>query len=134
MSAIGRPRARPSGADAHEPISRKDRPRIGNKNDMTNIGLYRLGPCMGFEQITSLASAKTFQSVPAGATRAEVQVEGGQARVRMDGTSPTATVGTLLEDGDYVPFGGDPGRDGVALSNVKFIQASGTLVLNIHYF
>jgi hypothetical protein len=101
---------------------------------MTDYGTQSPGPCLGFEQITSLSSAKGFQSLPAAATKVQVQVEGGQARVRLDGTSPTASIGELLEDGDRVTIGDDDGKNNPALASVKFIQASGTVVLNVHYY
>jgi hypothetical protein len=93
-------------------------------------GLYQRGHCLGFEQITSIASAKTLTPTTGlGPTEAEVQIEGGTARMRMDGTAPTASIGYLCQDGDVLLF--DKGQD---LTKVKFIQASGTLILNVHYF
>jgi hypothetical protein len=101
---------------------------------MANYGTISPGPIAGFEQVTSLSSAKGFQTLPASATKVEVQVEGGQARVRLDGIDPTTSVGVLLEDRDWFTIGDNDGKNNPDLALIRFIQVSGTVKLNVHYY
>lgn len=83
---------------------------------------------IGFEQITLSASTASALTPTAGASKAEIQVSGGQVRFRPDGTAPTATVGWLLQDGDMFPT-----VSGQALPSCKFIAVSDSPVLNVIY-
>jgi hypothetical protein len=70
----------------------------------------------------------TSLTVPAGAKYAFVTVEGGSVRYRVDGTAPTATVGTLLTVGQQLQYAGN-------LSTIKFIDATGsTGTIDVDYY
>lgn len=75
---------------------------------------------LGSQELTLTAAAQAL-TVPAGATYAEVQVQGGDARVRYDGTAPTATTGILWTDGES--WSVDTAAE---LSALRLITASGT--------
>ena len=81
--------------------------------------------CLGFQQITSLSAAAAL-TVPAGTRYALVQCETQNVRWRADGIDPTATVGMLLKTTDQ-PLA-------LAALNAKFIEATGSAVLNVSYF
>lgn len=90
----------------------------------------------GFEALAVAASAIGFTAAsvsPTGgagrATMVSVQVEGAPVRYRMDGTSPTATVGTLIQDGGEIQVFGSQDID-----SIKFIRSTGvSATLNCHY-
>jgi hypothetical protein len=82
----------------------------------------------GFQQMTSISSA-TAPTVPSETDWAWVQAEGANVRFRLDGTSPTASVGLILADND------PPVEMPVwMLNNVEFIQETATAKVNIQYF
>lgn len=67
-------------------------------------------------------TAATFQpTTGGGADRVLVTVEDQPVRLRYDGTSPTASVGHLLQPGDSITL---TGTDSVA--NAEFIRSGGT--------
>lgn len=82
----------------------------------------------GFQQITNVSSS-TALTIPSGATRAVIYVEGANVRYRIDGdtTAPTASVGMFLPNGSTTPFLG-------SLSTTRFIQESAGAKLNVSYF
>jgi len=82
--------------------------------------------CTGFQQITDLSSAVTL-TVPADTGRALIQSNGAAARWREDGTTPTASIGTLLKDGFDISMDGQ-------LDKVQFIQVSASAILEVHYY
>jgi hypothetical protein len=81
---------------------------------------------LGYEKPTPLTSAKAL-TVPAGATRALLQVEDQKVRWRDDGTDPTNAIGIVIGAGDEFLYEGD-------LSAIKFIQETATAELNVAYF
>ena len=81
---------------------------------------------LGCQQITSLGSAATL-TVPTGALRALLTVEGQSIRLRDDGTAPTASVGLLLPVGGPWPYNGP-------LSAVRIIQTAATATVDLCYY
>lgn len=80
----------------------------------------------GYRQVTGL-SAATALTVPADSVSAIVQVDVADVRWRMDGVSPTATVGNLMAIGDRLKFNADE------LALIKFIEVDSGAILNIQY-
>ena len=77
----------------------------------------------------STASVPFTAATRLNAKLATVSVEGAAVRYRMDGTDPTASVGTVLEPGDELIVWG--GRD---IQSIEFIRRDGTdATLNVHY-
>lgn len=90
------------------------------------------GAPLGFSTIASLSSAKglhqgTLGAIPDGATRAIVQPETQDVRVRTDGTNPTGSVGILLSAGGLYEFGSDE------IAAARFIQTAASASLNIDF-
>lgn len=81
---------------------------------------------MGYEQITGLTSAQSL-TVPAGANIAILQAQDQDCRFRDDGTSPTASVGTVLEVKRLFGYSGD-------LSAVEIIETTATAIVNVLYY
>lgn len=81
---------------------------------------------LGYQQIVGPAAATTL-TVPAGATIAEVTVEGASVRWRDDGTAPTVSVGMPLAIGTFITFT-------TTLSALQFIQTAATATLDISYY
>ena len=90
--------------------------------------------CMGYQQITSLASA-TGLSVPTlspegltcSPSLAIIVPEGASIRWRDDGVAPTAAIVMPVSVGSTLEYDGD-------LTKVRFIQQSVGAVLNIVYY
>lgn len=93
--------------------------RTGNANG-ESVGL-------GYSQITSLSSAVGLGTIPAGATRALITVEGQPVRWRDDGTNPTTSVGMPLAAGDIIDYDGN-------LSALKFIETASGAKLNVYFY
>lgn len=79
-----------------------------------------------FIQIASLATV-TSLTVPADARYAVIQCEGADVRWTPDGTTPSATVGFILEQNMMWTCTEE-------LESLKFIQASATASLNIAFY
>lgn len=82
---------------------------------------------LGHQQITSLSSAVGL-TIPEGTQMALVQAETQNVRWRDDGTSPTTTVGTILQAGDILEY------DAAQLPVVKFIEVTASAKLNVSYY
>lgn len=82
----------------------------------------------GHQKLTVAASAAGL-TVPSEVNYAVMSVETGAMRVRVDGTSPTASIGFLVSAGQELKvFGEDQ------LNNLKMIRVtSDSAVLNIQY-
>ena len=80
----------------------------------------------GYQQITSLSAAATL-TVPNGATVAVIQTEAQNVRWRDDGTSPTASIGMLLNTGQELVYDGN-------LAAIKFIEVTASAKLNVSYY
>jgi len=84
---------------------------------------------LGYEQITVSTTAKTL-TIPSGAVRAVLVAEAQPLRYRVDGTSPTSTVGFLVASG--IPF---ELYGSVTLDQFRTIRSGGTdSVLSVHYY
>ena len=82
---------------------------------------------LGCQQITSLASAAPFASIPTGAKLAVVTPEVQPVRYRDDGTAPTASVGPLLYPGLVWSYSG-------ALSAIQFIQTAASATIDVCFY
>ena len=98
---------------------------------------YRPVDTFAYEALTVSGSAVSLTvatHTPGGATGntpalvASVSIEGGQVRYRLDGTDPTTSVGTLLNDADELIVWGRSD-----LLSIRFIAAAGNVTANIHY-
>jgi hypothetical protein len=87
-------------------------------------------PLTGSQRIVNadLANAIPLPSIPTGAQKAEVSVEGGSIRV-YEGETPTTTAGGLLSNGQWDVYGPE-------LSLVRLIRTSdqASLVVQVSYF
>ena len=104
------------------------------------LGVFVVGPAqavnyVAFEQITVADTAIGFTTatIIAGgghmqATRAECRVETAQIRFAYDGSTPTASVGALLEVGDVFVLSGND-----LLQSFRAIRTVGSGQLNCHY-
>lgn len=99
------------------------------------MALKEVTTCMGYQQITSLSSAANL-TVPARSPLGTIQspriallqCESQSVRWRDDGTSPTASVGMILNVGDQpYPYDGD-------LTKIKFIETAASAKLNVSYY
>jgi hypothetical protein len=83
---------------------------------------------VGYIGLAVSSAAVALGTLPSGADRAVVIVEGGPVRWRDDGTMPTASVGMPLKDGDGMNFDGD-------LTALRFIRSGATdAVVHISYY
>ena len=99
------------------------------------MALKEVTTCLGYQQITSLSSAASLTvptTTPLGTVAspriALLQCESQAVRWRDDGTSPTASVGMILNVGDQpYPYDGD-------LKKIKFIETAASAKLNVSYY
>lgn len=70
--------------------------------------------CLGRQTINLVAGTVTPLTVPNGAVACDVQADGNTIRVTLNGTDPTATVGTRIDDGVIYPIS-------TPLANVKLL-------------
>jgi hypothetical protein len=82
---------------------------------------------LGCQQITSLASAAPFASVPTGAKLATVTPEVQPVRYRDDGTAPTASIGPLLYPGLVWSYSGP-------LASIQFIQTAASATIDVCFY
>lgn len=95
--------------------------------------MHNHGPCLGYQAITLTGTAQklTIPGNPKYANAILVRVETANARFRMDGTDPTATVGMPLLSTDQ-DLWLEPSQGG--LINFSAIAQSGSPVLHVMYF
>jgi hypothetical protein len=86
-------------------------------------------PSVGYQQITSLASATNLivPTATGGAVWALICVETANVRWRDDGTAPTASVGQPVSAGQCFQYAGP-------LPSIQFIAQSGSPVVNVSYY
>lgn len=89
-------------------------------------GTFPIHNPLGFQQMVDITSA-TAPTVPTGARRAVISVEGHAARWRDDGTSPTASVGNRIVVDSTYEFTGD-------LDQLEFIEEGVDCKINISYY
>ena len=90
------------------------------------MGLKQTTQCLGYEQITSVSSAKGL-TVPQGATFIRLVCTTQAIRWRDDGIAPTATVGMPLAVDTELQYDGD-------LQNIQFIEQTAGTVINVSYY
>lgn len=83
-------------------------------------------PC-GYQQISGLSSAKGLTVPDSGARFALIQAQDKDVRWRDDGTSPTASIGMVLQANGYLEYTGD-------LSAFKAIETEASAVVNVSYY
>lgn len=82
----------------------------------------------GYEQLTVAGSSIGLASIPDTCNFVLISVEGAPVRFRDDGTAPTSSVGTLLNDGDRVEYADRP-------SALRFIRTTSTsATVNAAYY
>jgi len=83
--------------------------------------------CVGRQTLSVTTGAVVSLTVPAGAVAAMIQADGSAVSMTLDGTNPTATVGTRIDDGVILNIDS-------ALANVKLIARSATTNVQVAYF
>jgi hypothetical protein len=82
---------------------------------------------LGYVQETVLSAAVALSNVPVGSRYAIITAESANVRWRDDGTSPTASIGMPLADGDTLVYTGDP-------TKLKFIEETASAKINVSYY
>lgn len=82
---------------------------------------------LGYEQITSMSTVKTFTVPSRNATGAKVIAESQDVRWTDDGTTPTSSVGMLWKAGIEYFYDGN-------LNAVQAIEATASAKLNVSYY
>lgn len=83
--------------------------------------------CLGRQTISVTTGAASTLIVPPGAIAATIQADGSAISITLDGTAPSATIGTRLDDGVSVNVD-------TPLSSVKLIARAATTNVQIDYF
>lgn len=83
--------------------------------------------CLGRQTLSVSTGAVSTLVPPAGAVAAMIQADGSAVSMTLDGTAPTATVGTRIDDGVIVNVDS-------ALAAVKLIARSATTNVQVAYF
>lgn len=83
--------------------------------------------CVGRQTLDVTAGAVATLTVPVGAVAAAIQADGSAVSITLDGSVPTAVVGTRIDDGViyYVD---------TSLANVKLIARTTTTKVQVVYF
>lgn len=82
---------------------------------------------LGYQQMTSLASATALPSIPTAAQEALIICTGQSVEWRDDGTAPTATIGMPLAVNTTLVYTGQ-------LSAFQIIQTAATATCNVSYY
>lgn len=99
----------------------------GGPSQAASTPPYSFTPVAPGQHNVALATAAGL-SVPLGATYAVVQAKGASVEYTCDGmTTPTATVGTMLQSGSAVALQGP-----IVLANFRAYSAHGTI--DVEYF
>lgn len=83
---------------------------------------------LGYEQITSTATAFKLGAIPPGANYALIQTEAQNVRWRDDGIAPTATVGMLMQTTDK------PLEYSGPLANIQLIAAVSGAIVDVSFY
>ena len=83
--------------------------------------------CVGRQTISVTTGAVSTLTVPTGAVAAMIQADGNSVSITIDGTTPTATIGSRIDDGVFYYVD-------TALANVKLIARSATTNVQVVYF
>lgn len=98
---------------------------ISDQNPMPVAAAPRT--CLGRQTIAVTTGAVSTLTVPSGAVSAAIQADGSSISITLEGTNPTATVGTRIDDG--VIYNVDS-----ALASVKMIARSAGTNVQVAYF
>lgn len=82
--------------------------------------------CLGRQTLALSAGVVTTLTVPNGAVACDVQADGNTVRVTLNGTDPTATVGTRLDDGVIYPIS-------TPLASVKLLAPVGSTAQVVYF-
>ena len=83
--------------------------------------------CVGRQTLSVTAGAVATLTVPAGAVAAMIQADGGAVSVTLDGTAPTSSIGSRIDDGTFYYVD-------TALASVKLISRGATTNVQVVYF
>lgn len=83
--------------------------------------------CVGRQTLSVTAGAVATLTVPGGAVAAMIQADGSAVSVTQDGTNPTASIGSRIDDGVFYYVD-------TALASIKLISRSGTTNVQVVYF
>lgn len=83
--------------------------------------------CVGRQTISVTTGSVVTLTVPGTAVAASIQADGNSVSITLDGTTPTSTVGSRIDDGIF--FYVD-----TALANVKLIARTATTNVQVAYF
>lgn len=83
--------------------------------------------CVGRQTISVTTGAVVTLTVPTGAVAASIQADGSAVSITLDGTTPTSTVGSRIDDGMYYYVD-------TSLANVKLIARTATTNVQVVYF
>jgi hypothetical protein len=83
--------------------------------------------CVGRQTISVTTGAVVTLTVPTGAVAASIQADGSAVSITLDGTTPTATVGSRIDDGLFYYVD-------TSLAAVKLIARSATTNIQVVYF
>lgn len=83
--------------------------------------------CVGCETINVATGSVSTLNIPSGAVAAGIQADGSAVSITLEGTTPTAVVGTRIDDGViyYVD---------TSLANVKLIARTASTKVQVVYF
>lgn len=83
--------------------------------------------CVGRQTISVTTGAVVTLTVPTGAVAASIQADGSAVSITLDGTTPTSTVGSRIDDGMYYYVD-------TSLTSVKLIARTATTNVQVVYF
>lgn len=83
--------------------------------------------CLGRQTLSVTTGAVVSLTPPAGAVAAMIQADGSAVSMTLDGSNPTATVGTRIDDGVILHIDS-------ALTAVRLIARSATTNVQVAYF
>lgn len=83
--------------------------------------------CVGRQTISVTTGTVVTLTVPTGAVAASIQADGSAVSITLDGTTPTSTVGSRIDDGMYYYVD-------TSLANVKLIARTATTNVQVVYF
>lgn len=83
--------------------------------------------CVGRQTLSLTTSGVSTLTVPVGAVAATIQADGSPVSITLDGTTPTATIGSRIDDGVFYYVD-------TSLSQVKLIARYATTNVQVSYF
>jgi predicted dinucleotide-binding enzyme len=83
--------------------------------------------CVGRQTISITTGTVVTLTVPTGAVAASIQADGSAVSITLDGTNPTSTVGSRIDDGMYYYVD-------TSLATVKLIARTATTNVQVVYF